>query len=131
MLQYLFNYGAKTEIDPNEINLNYEIDITDITTLESQINQVRKTYRDLITLYDSLQNEYLSKKSMLSKKNRDLHVDNPKRQDRIDATAKDIEHSELSDSIEAIKESMKIVNSQLDFVKSDIRILTNSMYRKF
>ena len=130
MLKYLLSYGVDPDSETESISLNYEIDINDITILQDQFNKTRKNHYGLIKLYDSLQEEYMSKKSALSRKLREMHTDYPNRTERIDALARDIEHADITDSIEAIKEGMKTVGNQLDFIKSDLRILSNSMYRK-
>lgn len=130
MLKYLLNFGVETSIDPNDINLNYEIDINDISILQDQINTARKAHYELIQLNDSLQENYLNKKSELSKLNRSFQQDYLNRTERLDAMAKDISYTDLNDTIEAIKEAMKIVGSQIDYIKSDLRILSSTMYRK-
>lgn len=130
MLKYLLDFGIKTEIDKADISLNYEIDINDITILQDQLNKTRKIHYDLIKLNDQLQGEYMIKKSALSKKLREFNIDYSNRTERLNAMGIDIDYAEINDSIEAIKEGMRTIGNKLDFVKSDLRILTNSMYRK-
>lgn len=130
MLKYLLSFGIETSVDPEDIKLNYEIDIDDITLLQGQINKARKAHYQLLELNDNLQEQYLSKKSELSKMTRQFHQMYPNRTERLDMIAQDIVYSDLNDSIDAIKEAMKIVGSQIDYVKSDLTILKNSMYRK-
>lgn len=130
MLKHLINFGIETEVDESSVSLNYEIDITDVTILETQINNARKVHRNLIELNDKLQEEYMLKKQALTKRLRELHIDYPNRTDRLNAMSTDIEYTDLQDTIEALKESIRMVGNRIDFVKSDIRILTNSMYRK-
>lgn len=132
MLKYLVNFGVDANlIDEASSSINDDIDITDITQLEGQINKARKTHNNLLKTYDSLQEEYLNKKAALSAKIRNINMENVTRTERQDAMATDIEYMDIVDSIEAIKEAMRMVGNQIDFIKSDIRILSNSMYRKY
>lgn len=131
MLKYLINFGVDVDSDLTSTSLNDSIDITDISMLESQLNEARKTHYTLLKTLDKLQEEYLNNKALLSKKIREINMEFSGRTERADAMSTDIEYSNISDSIEALKEAMKMVGNQIDFVKSDIRILTNSMYRKY
>ena len=130
MLEYLLKFGVDSGIDPESIALNYEIDITDITLLESQINNSRKVHYNLIKLNDRLQDQYLIKKSQLSRKIREINEKHSSRAERTDAMDKDVEYLDLTESIAAIDDALKTIGKKIDFVKSDIRILSNSMYRK-
>lgn len=132
MLKYLINFGVDANlIDNASSSINDDIDITDITLLESQINKSRKTHNDLLKTYDNLQDEYLNKKAALSRKIREINMENVTRTERQDAMSTDIDYMDIVDSIEALKEAMKMVGNLIDFVKSDMRVLSNSMYRKY
>lgn len=129
MLQYLLNYD--TDIDGiEEINLEYDLDITDKTILQEQINNARKSYYNLMKIYDNLQGEYLEAKSELAKKMREAFIKYENRTERTNEISKDLSIINLEEKMEALKEAMKTLSNQIDFVKTDIRILTNSMYNR-
>lgn len=125
MLKYLINFDVDVDA---EFELEFELDITDKSLLQEQINQVRKTYLRLIKLFDNLQGEYIETKSLLSQKNRELLLEFEVRSDRVEAEAKDPEHGYLVEKLDALRESMKAVTSQIDFIKNDMRVLNSSMY---
>lgn len=129
MLQYLINYDVDTE-NIEEIDLEYDLDITDKTILQSQINNVRKSYRGLIKLFDLIQGEYIQTKTELANRMRTFQMDYENKNERLDAISKDLATINLQEKIEALKESLKTVENQLTFVKADMRILGNSMYAK-
>jgi predicted nuclease with TOPRIM domain len=129
MLQYLLNY----DVDPDnivEIDLEYDLDINDKTILQEQINNVRRSYYDLIKLYDNIQGEYMQAKTELANKLRNYQINFENKNDRIAAISKDLEILNLEEKVEALKESLKTVDNQLTFIKADIKILTNSMYNR-
>lgn len=129
MLQYLINYDVGTE-SIEEIDLEYELDITDKTMLQGQINNVRKSYIGLIKIFDSIQGEYIQSKTELANRMRTFQMDYDNKIERADAISKDLVTINLQEKIEALRESLKTVENQLTFVKADMRILGNSMYVK-
>ena len=127
MLKYLINYDIDIDV---ELDLDFELDITDKTILQDQINNVRKSYRDLIDVYSKIQGEYLSAKEELANLNRRFLIEYPNRNERLNEQGSNQEYLYLQMKIEALQESMRSVNSQLDYIKSDIRILNSSMYSR-
>ena len=128
MLEYLLNYDIDADNDSQD--LDFELDITDHTILQEQINTVRKSYFNLIKLYDKIQSEYMKAKTALSSKNQKYYLDYSSRAERLDAIAKDQSITNLQEKIEATKEAIKTIENQLAFIKSDLRLLGNSMYNK-
>lgn len=128
LLQHLMDFGENV---PKEVDLNYDLDITDKENLETQINIARKSYRDLIAIHDELQGQYLKIKSQYGDKSREIIVENENKTTRLDVLKTDDDLALLSEKVEAIKESLKIIGMQIDFVKSDLALLRSSMYNKF
>lgn len=128
MLQYLLNYDVILNGDDG---FDYQdLDISDRTILQEQINNCRKSYHKLIKLYDSLQSEYFEAKSDLSEKTRKLYSETMNRDERAKKKMEDQDISELEEKIDALKEAQSTVKSQMNFIQSDIKILTSSMYMK-
>ena len=130
MLKYLINYDIETEIKNEDIMTEYEIDINDRMILQEQINNIRKTYFRLIKLFDELQANLVSFESEKDKKTAYYLTKFSNRNERIENQSNDIELLDINTKITATKEAMKTVSNQIDFVKSDLRFLSNSMYNK-
>ena len=130
MLKYLINYDIETEIKNEDIMTEYEIDINDRMILQEQVNNIRKTYFRLIKLFDELQVNLVNFESEKDKKTSYYLTKFSNRNERIENQSGDIELLDLDTKIMATKEAMKTVSNQIDFVKSDLRFLSNSMYNK-
>ena len=130
MLKYLINYDIETEIKNEDIMTEYEIDINDRMILQEQVNNIRKTYFRLIKLFDELQANLVNFESEKDKKTSYYLTKFSNRNERIENQSGDIELLDLDTKIMATKEAMKTVSNQIDFVKSDLRFLSNSMYNK-
>jgi uncharacterized protein YueI len=128
-LKYLLEFDVKSEVP--EIEILEDLDIEDKTILQKQINQSRKSYRQLIELYDSLQEDKSKILSKLSFKKQNFYINFANRNDRSEAIAKDKEMSELEETVNALSDAMQTVKNYIDYVKSDLKILNGSMYNKF
>jgi len=129
ILNYLLEFDIESEVP--ELDIIEDLDITDKTILQEQINQTRKSHKKLIDFYDSLQNDIIKVRSKLASKKQSFYIKFQNRNERIDALAQDTEILELQNTIEALLDAMKTVNNHIDFVKNDLAILKNSMYNKF
>jgi hypothetical protein len=127
MLEYLLNYGSTIKDD---VNTDYDLDITDKTILQEQINKVRHSYNKLIKLLESIQGEAVSSKQELAKLVNSYSIDYSNRNERVKAISEDENIIDLKSKVEALEGSIKIVNEQINLIKIDLRILGNSMYER-
>ena len=130
MLKYLINYDIETEIKNEDIMTEYEIDINDRMILQEQVNNIRKSYFRLIKLYDELQANMINFESEKDKKIAYYLTKFSNRNERIENQSSDIELIDINTKILATKEAMKTVGNQIDFIRNDLRFLSNSMYNK-
>ena len=130
MLKYLINYDIETEIKNEDIMTEYEIDINDRMILQDQVNNIRKSYFRLIKLYDELQANMINFESEKDKKIAYYLTKFSNRNERIENQSSDIELIDINTKILATKEAMKTVSNQIDFIRNDLRFLSNSMYNK-
>lgn len=125
MLNYLINYGVKKH------EIKYEdIDINDRLMLQEQINQVRRNYSQLLELLDEVQGKYLECSNKISKKSKELIQNNDGSRNNTIFTTND-EYLELEAEQLALKNGMNMINAQIDYCKSDLRILNSVFYNKF
>lgn len=117
----------------NELGLEYQdIDITDKTILESQFNYTRNSYYNCIKKLNSINNEISKKKKLIYEIKKKLYQNPEINNKSIPAIlAADDDYLEITYEIEAYEKAEKIVQEELTFLKSDLRILSNSMYTKF
>lgn len=125
MLDYLINYGVKRHV------IEYEdIDITDKLNLQDQINKVRKEYFQLLSLLDDVQKRYLDVTNSLSKRSKELIQENTSSRNNAIFSSDD-EYVSLEYEQLALKNGMNMINSQIEFCKSDLKILNSVFYNKF
>ena len=127
MLDYLVNYGVKKH------TISYEdVDINDRLALQDQINDVRRNYSKLLKLLDDVQGKYIDCKNRLSRKSKEIISDCKLQGIRANEVfATDDEYLELEAEAEALKSGLQMINNQIDFCKSDLRILNSVFYNKF
>ena len=129
MLKYLLDFDIDSSVD--KIEIIEDLDITDKTILQEQINKVRKSYKELLDLFDSLKNDRIKTNESLLDKRRSVYLEYVGRTERADVLNTDEEILELQSKISAIDDAMNTVKGYIDFLKSDLRILGNSQYSKF
>ena len=129
MLKYLLEFDIDSSVD--KIEIIEDLDITDKTILQEQINKVRKSYKELLDLFDSLKNDRIKTNESLLDKRRSVYLEYVGRTERADVLNTDEEILELQSKISAIDDAMNTVKGYIDFLKSDLRILGNSQYSKF
>lgn len=122
---------TKAEVQNGIFNILYDdIDINDATILQEQLNFARKSLYDLIQVYTKIQNSMLDlRKDLLERKN--TLREKAGKGELTKLLDEDEQYNEITWQIEAYKVGMTITQEQIDMVKSDIRILTSSMYKKF
>lgn len=125
MLDYLVNYGI------NKVSINYEdLDVTNKLMLQDQINSVRNNYSKLLNLLDEVQSKYLECNAEISKRSKELISSNDgKRTNSIFDS--DDTYLELDAELSAYNQAMKMIQSQIEFCKNDLRILNSVFYNKF
>lgn len=125
MLDYLVNYGIqKTNIDFDDIDIN------DRLQLQEQINTVRSNYKKLLNLLDDIQGKYLECSNDLSARTKELIISNEGVKNNSMFMMDDA-YMVLEAKQEALKTGMSMVNSQIEYCKSDLRILNSVFYNKF
>jgi len=129
VLNYLLEFDIESDVP--DLDILEELDITDKTMLENQINESRKSYKKLIILYDNLQNDKIKAQSKLASIRQSFYTKFPNRTERINEMAVDESILELQSTIDALVDAMQTVKNYMDFVKNDLRFLSNSMYNKF
>lgn len=125
MLEYLIDYGIQKQ--PMEFE---ELDINDRMELQHQINSTRKSYLKLLNLYNDIQGKFIDANSELSQRTKDL-ISNSDGQRGNKIFNTDQEYIKLEAKIDALKAGMGMVQSQIDYYKSDLRILNSVFYNKF
>lgn len=123
---------GKVIIMENFIENYRDIDITDKTILQEQINFTRKEYFTALEQLESISSKMSKLKEEMSKIAIDYYQDPdiPSRE----VTAKlreDEEYQKKILEIEAYQRGISILAEKISFYKSDMRILSNSMYNKF
>lgn len=129
VLNYLLEFDVESDVP--DLDILEELDITDKTMLENQINESRRSYKKLIILYDNLQNDKIKAQSRLSSRKQSFYAKFSNRTERINEIAMDESILELQSTIDALVDAMQTVRNYMDFVKNDLRFLSNSMYNKF
>lgn len=127
MLDYLVNYGVKKH------SVNYEdIDVNDRLALQDQINEVRRNYSNLLKLLDDVQGKYLDCKNRLSRKSKEIISDCKVQGIRANEVfATDDDYLSLEAEEQALKSGLQMINNQIEYCKSDLRILNSVFYNKF
>lgn len=128
MLKYLLNFDVT---NTKEIEVIEELDITDKTALEGQINCSRKSYKELLELLDSLTNDKVVIQQKLARKKQEVYCSTTNRNERSDIMNTDDDIIEYQSTLDALSDAMNTVKNYIDFVKTDLRILGNSQYSKF
>lgn len=128
MLKYLLNFDVT---NTKEIEVIEELDITDKTALEGQINCSRKSYKELLELLDSLTNDKVVIQQKLARKKQEVYSSTTNRNERSDIMNTDDDIIEYQSTLDALSDAMNTVKNYIDFVKTDLRILGNSQYSKF
>lgn len=125
MLDYLINYGIETNKQKYS-----DLDINDRMALENQINGVRKNYFDLLNLMDQVQAKILDVNRKISQRVKEITSESNGNRINSILSADDI-YIALEAERDALKSGMNMISSQLDFYKSDLRMLNSVFYNKF
>ena len=125
MLEYLINYGVKKHTVDHS-----DIDINDRLALQDQINQVRRNYSDLLSLFDDVQSKSLDCTARLSRKSKEIISEGQGTRNNAAFITND-EYLEIDAEMQALKSGMTMINAQIDFCKNDLRILNSVFYNKF
>lgn len=108
------------------------IDITDKTVLQEQFNYCRKQYFDAISTMDEISKNISTLKRELIEISTEYYEDVNLSASQINAKLKaDVDYQEKLFEISCYEKSLDILEEKINFIKSDIRILSNSMYNKF
>lgn len=108
------------------------IDITDKTILQEQFNYSRKEYYDCINSMDDINKKISDLKKEMMEISVELYSDPNITTQHANIKLKGNEdYQRISFEINCYERSLSIIEEKLNFIKSDIRILTNSMYNKF
>lgn len=125
LLKYLLSF------DESELpSIPEELDISDRSILEKQINKTRQATLKLIRIQDNFRGDRLDISEKMSAIKREINLQNPKRNYRLDAIESNDEYQILSAKKEALDIALGTIGMQIDFLKSDLRILTNAMYNR-
>ena len=125
LLKYLLSF------DESELpSIPEELDISDRSILQEQINEIRQASLKLIRIQDDFRGDRLDISKKMSTIKREINLQNPKRNDRLDAIESNDEYQILSAKKEALDIALGTIGMQIDFLKSDLRILTNAMYNR-
>ena len=124
MIEYLLNYGVKKH------NVEYEdLDVNDRLALQDQINKSRKDYFQLLSLLDEIQFKFLECNKNINERTKELLTKNEGTRNNI--LSNDDVYLTLDAELQALKTAMSMINEQIDFCKSDLRILNSVFYNKF
>lgn len=125
LLKYLLSF------DESKLpSIPEELDISDRSILEKQINKTRQATLKLIRIQDDFRGDRLNISEKMSAIKREINLQNSKRNDRLDAIENNDEYQILSAKKEALDIALGTIGMQIDFLKSDLRILTNAMYNR-
>lgn len=125
LLKYLLSF------DESELpSIPEELDISDRSILQEQINEIRQASLKLIRIQDDFRGDRLDISKKMSAIKREINLQNSKRNDRLDAIENNDEYQILSAKKEALDIALGTIGMQIDFLKSDLRILTNAMYNR-
>lgn len=127
MLDYLVNYGVKR----HNFDVN-EIDVVDKMALQEQLNDTRRRYAEAVNLLDDINSKSLECSLNLTRLSKEIieeSISEGKKSNVLFSTNE--EYILLEAQQEAFKAGLKIVNEQIDFYKSDLRILNSVLYSKF
>lgn len=125
LLKYLLSF------DESELpSIPEELDISDRSILQEQINEIRQASLKLIRIQDDFRGDRLDISKKMSAIKREINLQNSKRNDRLDAIESNDEYQILSAKKEALDIALDTIGMQIDFLKSDLRILTNAMYNR-
>lgn len=123
---------GKVRIMENFIENYRDIDITDKTILQEQINFTRKEYFTALEQLEMISSKISKLKEEVSKILIDYYQDSEIGAKEISAKLKeDEEYQKKTLEVEAYQRGMSILTEKIAFYKSDMRILSNSMYNKF
>ena len=125
MFDYLINYGVKRH------QFDYEdLDVNDRLMLQDQINKVRRDYSTLLNLLDEIQGKILECNKNISIRTKEL-IANSDGGRVNNLLNNDDEYIALEAEQQALKAGSIMVNNQIEFCKSDIRLLNSVFYNKF
>jgi Holliday junction resolvasome RuvABC ATP-dependent DNA helicase subunit len=123
---------GKVRIMENFIENYRDIDITDKTILQEQINFTRKEYFTALEQLEMISSKISKLKEEISKILIDYYQDSEIGAKEIASKLKeDEEYQKKTLEVEAYQRGMSILTEKIAFYKSDMRILSNSMYNKF
>lgn len=123
---------GKVRIMENFIENYRDIDITDKTILQEQINFTRKSYFEALEQLEMISSKISKLKEEMSKIMIDYYQDSSISAKEIASKIKeDEEYQKKSLEVEAYQRGVSILTEKIAFYKSDMRILSNSMYNKF
>lgn len=126
MLEYLINYGI------GKHTVKYEdVDVIDKMNLQEQINKIRKDYYDLLNLLDEVQEKFLECNAKISRRTKEIISENVGSSMRNSVFSSDEEYVALEAEQTALKTGISMINNQIEFCKSDLRILNSVFYNKF
>lgn len=108
-----------------------DIDITDKTILQEQFNYYRKGWNDSVHQLDQIGKEVIELTRKLAKRKNDVRKENPSAKSLTAILEEDEEYMELKYRLEAYKLSEKIIQENIDMVKTDVNILRGTLYSKF
>lgn len=107
------------------------IDITDKTILESQFNYARENWYEAIKLMENISKKISELKEENIEYISSIYSKGLSTQ-AVNAQLKaDEDYQKRLLEIEGYETGLKILEEKINFIKSDIRILSNSMYNKF
>lgn len=125
MLEYLIEYG----VEKHNFNID-EVDINDRLALQEQINHARFSCHKLLVLADEIQNKILECSKKLGQRSKKLILEN--NSSRINQVLNsDDEYLTLDAELQALKSGLNMVNSEINFYQTDLRILNSVFYNKF
>lgn len=124
MLEYLIQYGFKR----TDMGFS-DLDITDKTRLESQINDVRRNIHDMLLLSDDIQARLLAVNAKMSERSRELLSSTTTRANIV--LACDSVYCAFEAERDALKAGATMVNAQVNSLQADLKILQSALYNKF
>lgn len=115
MFEWLTNYGVKQhEFEHKDLNID------DRLMLQDQINDVRKSYHDMLILLDEVQGMYDENARKMAAKIKTLNAKSIEENVRVTLIMNsDDEYLELDATQKALSAALSMINNQIDYFKSD------------
>lgn len=127
MLNYLIAYGVTADAPVYD-----EIDIIDKQKLEEQLNVSRKRYMDLLSVMDDIDSKLLDVKRRIGSKSKSVLQEAKEKGVRPNELySTDDDYMALEYEQDALRVGKEMVNAQIGFVQSDLKILNSTFYNKF